>query len=571
VTTNGYNNEDGLTSIDYSDGMTPDVTYDYNSVGLKTSMVDGTGTTSYHYDGLDRLTSTTNGDGQTISYGYDDDNDITSIEYPNSETVTRTFYDDDTLHTVEDWLGNTTTFAYDPDSNLTTTTFPSGTSDVDTDSYNHADQLTGITFAQGTTTLASLSYTLDPANLITEEDQTGLPGNADTAYTYTPNEQLATAGSLNYGYDNADNLTQLDSSGSNTYSYNDDSELTSGPDDTYAYDNLGERTSDTPTGGSTTNYGYDQTSDLLAVTPPSGSSSSGATYTYDGNGELASETVGSTTSQFAWDATASVPVLLTDGSTSYIYGPNGPIEQVGSDSTVTYLHQDQIGSTRLITDSSGDVVGTFTYNPYGSLSGSTGTATSLLGYAGQYTDPATGLEYNQARRDDPTTGQFMVVDPKVETTWQAYAYAGDDPLNSSDSTGELDKKKAVAGARKAGRKGPAWGSAAVISTGVANPDDKGSAGTITGRPGGEKPVPGLVEPKTPRDGKGSGASESSTIPDYQLPGQLVTPVGSPLRSLLNLELPPWEPSAGLVHTGDGGWSPDPERYGSTAVPINIAA
>ncbi len=43
-------------------------------------------------------------------------------------------------------------------------------------------------------------------------------------------------------------------------------------------------------------------------------------------------------------------------------------------------------------------------------------------------DPNTGLPYNQARWYDPHTGQFMVVDPKVQTTWQTYAYAKNDPI-----------------------------------------------------------------------------------------------------------------------------------------------
>ena len=56
--------------------------------------------------------------------------------------------------------------------------------------------------------------------------------------------------------------------------------------------------------------------------------------------------------------------------TSFLYGPGGlPFEQV-SGSTTTYLHHDQIGSTRLITDSAG-ATGTATtiiYDPYGTRS-----------------------------------------------------------------------------------------------------------------------------------------------------------------------------------------------------------
>ncbi|MGH2863252.1 MAG: RHS repeat-associated core domain-containing protein [Solirubrobacteraceae bacterium] len=181
-------------------------------------------------------------------------------------------------------------------------------------------------------------------------------------------------------------------------------------------------------------YSYDQGGELTSVTPTSGT---GTSYSYDGTGELSSATAGSSTSQFAWNTLAAVPELLTDGSTNYIYGPDGEaVEQIASDGTVSYLHQDQIGTTRLITDSNGDAAGTFTYNPYGALSASTGTATTNIGYAGAYTDPTTGFQYDQARWYDPSTGQFLTVDPLVSNTEQPYDYAGDNPIANIDPTGD---------------------------------------------------------------------------------------------------------------------------------------
>ena len=38
---------------------------------------------------------------------------------------------------------------------------------------------------------------------------------------------------------------------------------------------------------------------------------------------------------------------------------------------------------------------------------------------------------------DPATGQFLNVDPMVDETGQPYAYAGDDPVNASDPTGQF--------------------------------------------------------------------------------------------------------------------------------------
>jgi RHS repeat-associated protein len=36
---------------------------------------------------------------------------------------------------------------------------------------------------------------------------------------------------------------------------------------------------------------------------------------------------------------------------------------------------------------------------------------------------------------DPTTGQFLSVDPAVDETGQPYAYTGDDPVDSTDPMG----------------------------------------------------------------------------------------------------------------------------------------
>ncbi|MDA8068703.1 MAG: hypothetical protein M0T77_08845 [Actinomycetota bacterium] len=69
---------------------------------------------------------------------------------------------------------------------------------------------------------------------------------------------------------------------------------------------------------------------------------------------------------YAWDLAAAVPLMLTDGSTSFIYADNGlPVEQIAADGTVYYYHHGQLGSTRLLSTSSGSVAATFSYSPTG--------------------------------------------------------------------------------------------------------------------------------------------------------------------------------------------------------------
>jgi RHS repeat-associated protein len=131
------------------------------------------------------------------------------------------------------------------------------------------------------------------------------------------------------------------------------------------------------------------------------------------------------------------PLIVSDSTDSYIYGPGGlPIEQINNSSgTTLYLHHDQQGSTRLLTGSTGAKEASMTYDAYGNTTGTTGTATTPLGYDSQYTSKDTGLIYTRARTYDPATGQFLSVDPLNSVTRAPYNYAGDDPENYFDPTG----------------------------------------------------------------------------------------------------------------------------------------
>lgn len=120
----------------------------------------------------------------------------------------------------------------------------------------------------------------------------------------------------------------------------------------------------------------------------------------------------------------------------YVYGPTSmTVEQINNTTgTVTYLHHDQAGSTRLLTGSTGAVTGKCTYNAYGTPT-CEGTTTTPLGYDGQYTSSDTGLIYLRKRTYDPATGQFLSIDPDVGLTRAPYTYTLDNPLNFADPNG----------------------------------------------------------------------------------------------------------------------------------------
>jgi RHS repeat-associated protein len=127
-----------------------------------------------------------------------------------------------------------------------------------------------------------------------------------------------------------------------------------------------------------------------------------------------------------------------DSDNAYIYATgNTPVEQVDlSTGTVSYLVADMLGSVRGIIDSSdGTLTASAEYDAWGNPETSGGlTAYTPLGYGGSYSDP-TGLVYLTNRYYDPMTGQFLTVDPLVDKTDQAYAYADDNPVVSTDLLG----------------------------------------------------------------------------------------------------------------------------------------
>ncbi|EQD70928.1 Rhs family protein [mine drainage metagenome] len=87
--------------------------------------------------------------------------------------------------------------------------------------------------------------------------------------------------------------------------------------------------------------------------------------------------------------------------------------------SVTYLVSDPEG-VRLTFDSSGTVTGEASYSAYGNVIAGGLLNITPFGYAGGYTDP-TGLIYLVNRYYDPSTGQFLSVDPLVSLTDQPYA------------------------------------------------------------------------------------------------------------------------------------------------------
>jgi RHS repeat-associated protein len=435
-----YDESSRPKAIKYSTGKPSEVTYEYNKDSKVTKMKDETGTTENTWDKLDRLEKYKDGAGKTVEYKYNLNDAPMTITYPNGKAITRGYDSDSRLESVTDWNSKTTSFKYNADSQLSATTFPTGTETEDTYGYDEADQMKEVTMKGPLgATLGKLVYERDNAGQLKKTTTTELPGPGVNEHKHDENNRLVEDNKQAYEYDKANNPTKLEGVG--TYSYNEASQLKEGPTATYAYNEDSRRTESKPKSGEpATIYGYDQPGNLTSVERAEGTKEPKIkdSYTYDANSLRQTQTIGAAKANLTWDTAEELPLILNDETNNYIYGAeNLSIEQLATNAeeTTLYLHHDQQGSTRLLTNAKGKSEAEYTYNPYGTLNATKGAATTPLRYDGQYTSADTELIYLRRRTYDPRTAQFLTVDPAVQTTGEPYTYATDNPLNTVDLSG----------------------------------------------------------------------------------------------------------------------------------------
>jgi len=95
-----------------------------------------------------------------------------------------------------------------------------------------------------------------------------------------------------------------------------------------------------------------------------------------------------------------------------------------------------------LTDDSGNVTDTFTWDAWGNLLGRTGTTPCNYGLHGEYIDPATNLIYLRARWYNPEIGRFMSMDEwegvnEEPASLHKYVFVKDNPVNMTDPSGNF--------------------------------------------------------------------------------------------------------------------------------------
>ena len=163
-------------------------------------------------------------------------------------------------------------------------------------------------------------------------------------------------------------------------------------------------------------------------------------YTYDGDSKRIQVTENGETTTYIYSGFNVMYEENMTGTSTYIYGHKGVLAKrtvVQGESSLYYYHDDHLGSVRLVTDSSKNIVSSATYHPFGETSVEEGSESYL--YTGKEKD-ATQLYYYGIRYYDPGIGEFITRDPLNGTkldpqSLNRYVYCTNNPLKYVDPIG----------------------------------------------------------------------------------------------------------------------------------------
>lgn len=162
---------------------------------------------------------------------------------------------------------------------------------------------------------------------------------------------------------------------------------------------------------------------------------------------------------YIWDELSDSVLMETDGSgaTTAVYtqerGPFGGLisERRGNESR--YYHYDGLGSTRQLTDATGQTTDTYLYEAYGQFVQTSGTTVNpfrFVGRLGYYFDQELSEYYVRARHYDPRLARWLAVDPiGFRAGTNLYEYVGDSPLAHIDPQGTITQEQCQEASGKA--------------------------------------------------------------------------------------------------------------------------
>ena len=391
---------------------TPDgksILYSYDQKGNKIAETTPSGTTNYEYDQLNRLVKVIAPNGDETVYTYNAVGNRSQVTHPNN-TVTE--------------------YTYDKLNRLTNLVNLKSSGGV-ISSHKHILGKEGNRIKVIENSGRTVKYQYDELYRLTEEEITKADGTTRT---------------ITYSYDKVGNrLSKTDDGVTINYSYNANDRLLTEGSTTYTYDDNGNTIAkSTPTG--VTNYSYNHQNKLVRAEINDDAGTKVIEYAYDTQGNRVKKTVDGAVTKYLVDTNRRHAQVLEERDSrgnlkvSYVYGDD--LLSQNRNGAKSYYYYDGLGSTRALTDNTGNVTDTYNYDAFGNLLERTGSTKNNYQFTEEQYDPNIGFYYLRARYMNPSIGRFVTMD-----TWEGnnydprslhkYLYCGNDPINRIDPSGHF--------------------------------------------------------------------------------------------------------------------------------------
>jgi RHS repeat-associated protein len=439
--------------------------------GLLYKTIDNQGWEKNGYDARERTVKTTrylniNSNAYTTGYTLDDGDNTTAIAYPNNgPTVNYSYWHGGSINLVSlngggynyytanaagfDEFGHVTNFTYG--STLTTTR----------SYYSASKRLQGISSG----TVFSRSYKYTAGDDLTNISGTGLTNATTVTYYNLHRIKTYTGLTGNYGYDPTGNITNNIEGGGSSYSYA--TPRKQAVRTAFGYTNLYDLCGNMVVRhAGTTNaqaLSYDP-ENHLSVIAAAGVFSDEFGYAADGS-RLWKRVNQNPTNIQVWignlyeeksDTNGNRKVLFhvfAGGQQVCTFETNSPL-MGGSDSTKVgyYYHQDNLGSSSVLSSSSGSQIEVNAYYPFGRVQTASPQASFQVSrrFDGQIFDAESGLYWfatqgEYGRPVDVDLGRFIQADDRITDlsnpqSYNRYSFCLNDPLryNDPDGHGAID-------------------------------------------------------------------------------------------------------------------------------------
>jgi RHS repeat-associated protein len=317
--------------------------YDPNRFLLSVTGAIPGSTTTFTYDPVGRVKTTTDSEGYTVTNAYDNLNRLVQQTFPDGTTRT-TLYDRLTVGSTTDRLGRTTSYVNDALGRMIQTTDPLGR--IIHQTWCACGSLQTLTDGNGNVT----TWNYDPQGRVTSKVYAD--GKGDTFVYENSTSRLksktdALLQTISYGYARDNNLISI--------TYTNAKNLT--PNVTFAYDAAFNRRTTMTDGTGVTAYAYNPVNGQLGagklqgVTGPLPNST--LSYTYDQLGRIINRSINGAANQstFAYDPLGRVTSEINDlgiFTTAYVNQTARPLSLTYPNGQSTlYQYFDNLGDQRL--------------------------------------------------------------------------------------------------------------------------------------------------------------------------------------------------------------------------------